>query len=1033
MKKHFYFLYLLLLITTCCIAQKQITNFDNIADKQALNPVYQSQIGKRMIFSAYSPANGNELWVSDGTRANTKLLKDIIPGYESSYSTDFAQLGDRLYFVANGTEIWKTDGTPVGTEKLLRSESTMNLNIVAEKLLVTFRNGFTQRFSFAWLDADGQTDFLNEDATTFKYSGKNLYYGLYDSTAKKWTLKVFDSEARILATHPGPPLNDILIEKQNGYEYIAVDAGYVEKKLVVTPANRTGNAKTYDWNRGAAPLMLRDKAGALYLINDGIYSKNNLGLKVFKVIEGHNWETVGDLESSMMYAKTPTGSVEGPFHTNFVIDGDQLTFTTLFGYESIYSSYLGVFDFKKNTKRISPMLPREVTGRQVQVVPQSRDVFEIRYGYAKCIYNIAENKPVSVEMLPFGFQKVTVANKEYELSDNVYTGIGTLRLPLVNTRPIYAEKYLAHRAVLDNRLLFWTNNEAQRTGKLWVSDGKTTSELLSYEGTVISWKMATDSIRAGNQIVFTSASMQGIRIFKTDGTKAGTRELYVYPTTDWPTLDKTITNNRMAVFEFFAAGKKVGLVTDLEKVWEIDDARFEQREFRATSNDIFMVHAAVKNGMSYDMVYRFENGDLKPIELNKGGADPMSPQIFEKRIYYMLRNSNGYLNDICYTDAGSDKVNRLFNGSMTYLFRKGDCLIAGTKSGQDVKIYRGSTAELLGEFTNVQPVDVLTGNIATLLGTRQIVIVHNDNVVSQQFTEDIESTQTVPQGVLIKVRSNAGSSWYVYDQKRGKIINLFKDQSAEFTLAGLGDKLVFNDMGNNRHPILVDIANGKRVDFPAGVFVIRSLNEDLALVADPTIPSSVSVYSVAGDVPVKKYQVPGWYDALGSPLSNYTSFNTTATGFELARFDSDSLYRFPEIVKGQEGISLQEAFHFKGSVYASAFTYSKGLQVWKMDEMPLFPDHDGELVVTHPDIPDRIGNLPDNMNLNVYPNPVIDDLHIDLKEGGVIRILDPKGYELLKLTVGKTKRLDVKSLPPGQYVIIYSGANGQAVKKIVKL
>ncbi|HWV29954.1 MAG TPA: T9SS type A sorting domain-containing protein, partial [Dyadobacter sp.] len=108
------------------------------------------------------------------------------------------------------------------------------------------------------------------------------------------------------------------------------------------------------------------------------------------------------------------------------------------------------------------------------------------------------------------------------------------------------------------------------------------------------------------------------------------------------------------------------------------------------------------------------------------------------------------------------------------------------------------------------------------------------------------------------------------------------------------------------------------------------------------------------------------------------------------------------------------------------------LQVWKMDEVNLTPDDNGELVVTGPEIPDRV-NLPDYMHLNVYPNPVISELNIDLKEGGLIRILDPRGFEQLKITVGKSKRLDVKSLPPGQYTIIYSGTNGHVVKKIVKL
>jgi ELWxxDGT repeat protein len=1032
MKKNFYILHFLLLATTCCFAQKQITNFDNNVNANALDPVYQSQIGNRMIFSAFSAATGNELWVSDGTKANTTLLKDIVPGYQSSYSADYTKAGDFLYFVANGYEVWKTDGSPSGTRKLLSSDSTMNLNIVAGKLLLTFRNVNTQRFAFAWLNADGQTDFLNEDATSFRYSGGNLYYGIHDSTSKKWTLKVFDSEARILASHIGPPLSEIIIERQNGYEYIAVDANYTERKLIVASTDRAAPPKTYDWNRGAVPLMLRDKAGALFLINDGGYFNNNVTLKIFKVIEGQNWETVADVTTSMLYAGTPTGSSEGPFHTNFVIDGDQLTFTTLFGFESIYSAYLGVFDFKKNTKRISLSLPREVTGREVKVVPQSRDVFDILYGYNKCIYNIAENKALSVEQLPFRIQKVKVANKEFELSDNVYAGSNAMRLPLVTRRKVYTSNYTSYRTVLNNKLLFWTSNIAQRTGKLWVSDGKTTSELLSHDGAVVDWRMASDSIRVGNRIVFSSFTEKAIKIFKTDGTKAGTREIYSYSNDVSAFVSKTMTNNRMAAFELNVSGKRVHLITDLENTWEIDGSQFQYHDLHATSNDFYLIHSSVKNGLGYNYIYKIENGDLKLIELNKGGADAMNEQIFDNRIYFTLRNSSGQMNDICYSDAGSDKVNRIYSGPMSYLTRRGDYLIAGTMSGPDVKIYKASTAQLLGEFADIHPVDHVAGDAVALWGFREVVVIRNDGILTRKFSDEIEFMNPVPQGILIRVKSNAGGSWYLYDLKRAKITEMFKDKPVDFNMAGAGDQLFFVD-SNDRHHIAWDISDERRIDFPAGLFVAKSLSGDLALASDYTGATPLGVYSLEGNTPVKKYSLTGDFDLFSVSEPSHLATSSPATGYELARIDRDSLFRFPEIIRGSEGIILQEAFRFNGSVYATAFTFSKGLQVWKMDELNLVPDQDDELVVTRPEMPDRGSYLPDDAMLNAYPNPVINELNIDLKEGGLIRILDPKGYEQLKTVVGKSKRLDVKSLPAGQYIIIYSGANGHVVKKIVKL
>ncbi|EHL98345.1 hypothetical protein HMPREF9946_03607, partial [Acetobacteraceae bacterium AT-5844] len=87
------------------------------------NPIVTLEPG-RAIFSAYDPATGYELWVTDGTEAGTQRVKDIYPGSGSglqAYSTSsMVALGDgRAVFNAtdgvNGYELWVTDGTEAGT------------------------------------------------------------------------------------------------------------------------------------------------------------------------------------------------------------------------------------------------------------------------------------------------------------------------------------------------------------------------------------------------------------------------------------------------------------------------------------------------------------------------------------------------------------------------------------------------------------------------------------------------------------------------------------------------------------------------------------------------------------------------------------------------------------------------------------------------------------------------------------------------------------------------------------------------------
>lgn len=84
-----------------------------------------TKLNGKIIFESMQDDTGRELWQSDGTTANTKLLKDINPGSESSVYGNLekgARINNNLYFIAkdesSSGEIWKTDGTTVGTTKV---------------------------------------------------------------------------------------------------------------------------------------------------------------------------------------------------------------------------------------------------------------------------------------------------------------------------------------------------------------------------------------------------------------------------------------------------------------------------------------------------------------------------------------------------------------------------------------------------------------------------------------------------------------------------------------------------------------------------------------------------------------------------------------------------------------------------------------------------------------------------------------------------------------------------------------------------
>ncbi len=83
----------------------------------------------RIVFFAQDWVHGIEPWISDGTAAGTRMLRDVYAGWRDSainnspYPQRFARVGDgRILFTAQSADwmgIWVTDGTENGTQPLI--------------------------------------------------------------------------------------------------------------------------------------------------------------------------------------------------------------------------------------------------------------------------------------------------------------------------------------------------------------------------------------------------------------------------------------------------------------------------------------------------------------------------------------------------------------------------------------------------------------------------------------------------------------------------------------------------------------------------------------------------------------------------------------------------------------------------------------------------------------------------------------------------------------------------------------------------
>ena len=91
-------------------------------------PSNLTEVNGRLVFSAYTAANGTELWQTDGTPGGTGLLADFVPGPGSGFRGEIRNANGALYFTAgnavssDGTllnqQAYRSDGTPQGTVPL---------------------------------------------------------------------------------------------------------------------------------------------------------------------------------------------------------------------------------------------------------------------------------------------------------------------------------------------------------------------------------------------------------------------------------------------------------------------------------------------------------------------------------------------------------------------------------------------------------------------------------------------------------------------------------------------------------------------------------------------------------------------------------------------------------------------------------------------------------------------------------------------------------------------------------------------------
>ena len=104
------------------------------------NPRWLTSAGRLMFFSASDSANGEELWVTDGTSAGTRIPKKLMNGLLNSTQAIVATHNGIVYFFAYGMVsnrrtlgLWRSDGTANGTFLLKTGTLGFSLRFLATR------------------------------------------------------------------------------------------------------------------------------------------------------------------------------------------------------------------------------------------------------------------------------------------------------------------------------------------------------------------------------------------------------------------------------------------------------------------------------------------------------------------------------------------------------------------------------------------------------------------------------------------------------------------------------------------------------------------------------------------------------------------------------------------------------------------------------------------------------------------------------------------------------------------------------------
>lgn len=228
-------------------------------------PNQLADLNGTLLFSAANPTTGVELWKSNGTKAGTQILADLIPGTISSFPQQFTRVGDVCYFVAGSliapSQLWKTDGTAAGTVMVRELSDVSSLANIKGTLYFTTNfasNGYDLWKSSGTAETTvkiAQIDIgVHSTREIFEYKGIAYFRGEDAiSGTELWRSNgTAQGTFRVKDINPGSASSNVIeLTNLNGSLYFFADDGTHGYELWKSDGTAVGTTLVKDINPGA--------------------------------------------------------------------------------------------------------------------------------------------------------------------------------------------------------------------------------------------------------------------------------------------------------------------------------------------------------------------------------------------------------------------------------------------------------------------------------------------------------------------------------------------------------------------------------------------------------------------------------------------------------------------------------------------------------------------------------------------------------------------------------------------------------------